>query len=84
MSTLETVLPLGLALVREGVFDETTLLRALTQKPSAVLGLQKPTGWLLIDPAEQWQVCADTLHSTGKNTPWLGHSVQGRVRRVFS
>lgn len=84
MSTLETVLPLGLALVREGVLDETTLLRALTQKPAAVLGLQKPSGWLLIDPAETWQVGADTLHSTGKNTPWLGHSLQGRVRRVFS
>lgn len=84
MSTLETVLPLGLALVRDGVFDETTLLRALTQKPAAVLGLDKPSGWLLIDPAESWRVSAETLQSTGKNTPWLGQAVQGRVRRVFS
>lgn len=83
MSTLETVLPLGLKLVREGVLDETALLRALTQKPAAILGLDKPSGWLLIDPAHTWEVGADTLLSNGKNTPWRGHAVQGRVLRVF-
>lgn len=84
MSTLETVLPLGLQLVRDGVFDETTLLRALTQKPAAILGLAQASGWLLIDPAASWQVSADTLLSAGKNSPWLGQTLQGRVQRVFS
>ncbi|MES2918851.1 MAG: dihydroorotase [Pseudomonadota bacterium] len=84
MSTLETVLPLGLQLVRDGVFDETTLLRALTQKPAAILGVPQASGWLLIDPAVQWQVTIDTLLSAGKNSPWLGQTLQGRVRRVFS
>lgn len=83
MSTLETVLPLGLQLVREGVLDETRLLQALTQRPAAVLGLEKPSGWLLIDPQERWTVSEETLLSTGKNTPWLGRELQGRVRRAF-
>ncbi len=84
MSTLETVLPLGLQLVREGVLSEGELLRALTQNPAAVLGLEKTSGWLLIAPAENWTASADTLLSTGKNTPWLDRELQGRVRRVFN
>jgi dihydroorotase len=84
MSTLETVLPLGLQLVREGVLTESELLRALTGNPAAVLGLGNPTGWLLIDPAAAWTVSAETLLSTGKNTPWLGRQMQGRVLRVFN
>lgn len=83
MSTLETVLPLGLALVREGVLSESALLGALTHRPAAILGLAKPSGWLLIDPAEAWQVSAETLCSTGKNSPWLGQVLTGRVRRAF-
>ncbi|MGH8493216.1 MAG: dihydroorotase [Moraxellaceae bacterium] len=83
MSTLETVLPLGLQLVRDGVLTEIELLRALTVQPAGVLGLTKASGWLLIDPAEKWTVDAESLLSTGKNTPWLGRELQGRVRRVF-
>lgn len=84
MSTLETLLPLGLKLVRDGVLTETELLRALTQHPARILGLAKPSGWLLIDPQQQWQANTETLVSTGKNTPWLGREMQGRVVRVFS
>lgn len=84
MSTLETVLPLGLKLVRDGVFDEGMLLRALTQRPAGILGLDKSSGWLLIDPAQEWLVSGESLFSTGKNTPWLGQVLQGRVQRVFS
>lgn len=84
MSTLETVLPLGLQLVREGVLTETELLRALTRNPASTLGLTKPSGWLLIDPALVWTVSAETLVSTGKNTPWLGQEMRGKVLRVFS
>jgi dihydroorotase len=83
MSTLETVLPLGLELLREGVFTEQELLRALTQNPARILGLDKPAGWLLVNPAERWQVSAETLLSTGKNTPWLGQTLTGRVQRAF-
>ena len=84
MSTLETVLPLGLQLVRDGVLSEGELLRALTVQPARVLGLGKVSGWLLIDPSEKWTANAESLLSTGKNTPWLGHELQGRVRRVFA
>lgn len=84
MSTLETVLPLGLQLVRDGVLGESQLIAALTWKPAGVLGLEKNTGWLLLDPSAAWTVDAETLLSTGKNTPWFGQAMQGRVLRVFN
>ena len=84
MSTLETVLPLGLKLVREQALTEVELVRALTSSPAGVLGLTSPSGWLLVDPAAQWPVTAETLLSTGKNTPWLGSEMQGRVVREFN
>lgn len=83
MSTLETLLPLGLQLVREGVLSESRLIAALTHQPADVLGLEKNTGWLLINPSTQWTVSAETLLSTGKNTPWFGQTMQGKVVRVF-
>lgn len=83
MSALETVLPLGLQLVREGVLSELELIQSLTSQPSAVLGLEKSTGWVLLDPAASWRVDDETLQSTGKNTPWYGKELQGRVVRVF-
>ncbi|MDP2227037.1 MAG: dihydroorotase [Moraxellaceae bacterium] len=84
ISALETVLPLGLQLVREGVLSAGELVRALAQRPADVLGLDKAVGWLLIDPEARWTVTAETLLSTGKNTPWQGQEMQGRVRRVFA
>lgn len=83
MSTLETVLPLGLQLLRDKVLSAPALLRALTQAPAAILGLSQASGWLLIDPEARWRPGAETLLSTGKNTPWLGQEMQGRVLRVF-
>ncbi|MCD6060794.1 MAG: aspartate carbamoyltransferase, partial [Moraxellaceae bacterium] len=57
---------------------------ALTGNPARVIGLEKPSGWVLVDPAAPWTVTAETLLSVGKNTPWLGHAMQGRVLRVFN
>jgi dihydroorotase len=84
MSTLETVLPLGLKLVREGVLTENELLRALTENPAKTLGLEKKSGWLLIDPEARWTVNVETLLSNGKNTPWRDREMQGKVVRVFN
>jgi dihydroorotase len=83
MSTLETVLPLGLDLVRDGVLSELNLIQSLTTGPAAILGLEKTTGWVLLNPTAQWIVDDETLQSTGKNTPWHGKALQGRVVRVF-
>lgn len=82
ISSFETVLPLGLSLVANGQLSPATLFSALSTNPSAVLDKQV-AGWVLINPTKEWQITADSLLSTGKNTPWLGQTMKGQVQRHF-
>ena len=84
---LETLLPLTLTLVAEGVMDLPTAIARLTTGPASVL--QTPLGRLepghtadlcVFDPAETWVLSPETLISQGHNTPFLGRQLQGRVR----
>jgi len=86
MSSLETVLPLMLRLVEEGVIDLSQLVNRLAYAPSKVLGLETgnlSTGSVadlcIVDPSQQWAVSEDSLLSSGKNTPYLGHQMKGKV-----
>lgn len=87
MSALETLLPLVLGLVREGVLDLCDALACITCHPAAIL--DRPVGRLQVgavadvcvfDPEARWVVGDDTLVSRGRNTPLRGAEVTGRVR----
>ncbi|ROR34513.1 dihydroorotase [Inmirania thermothiophila] len=87
ISALETLLPLTLALVADGVCDLATALARLTAGPAAVLGLAPPrlapgavADVCLFDPDAAWTVEAATLRSRGRNSPFLGRTLRGRVR----
>ena len=52
-----------------------------------MLGLEIPSLELgaradlcIFDPATWWRVTPESLRSQGKNTPFLGYELQGRVR----
>ena len=89
-SGLETLLSLLLAWAQSG---QVPLLRALalvTQGPARVLG--EDTGTLLsgrkadvvlFDPLETWTVSAESLLSSGRNTPYLQRELTGRVRSTI-
>ncbi len=83
---LETLLPLTLRTVAEGLLDLPTAIAKITSEPAAILGL--PVGTLevgraadltLIDPELEWVVSAAELHSKSKNTPFEGWSMRGRA-----
>jgi dihydroorotase len=87
MSALETLLPLTLGLVHEGVLDLCDALACITCNPAAVLG--KPVGRLrpggiadvcLFAPKERWTIGAEAFVSRGQNTPLRGAEMTGRVR----
>jgi len=89
-SALETLLPLTLSLVREGVLPLGMAVAALTSRPAGILGL--PVGHLgvgapadvcVFDPAVEWVVSAASLVSNGKNSPFLGQTVTGAVRTTL-
>lgn len=88
MSTLETVLPLGLKLVAEGELTARRLIEALTSAPARIL--QKPIGSLqdadsgviLINPSQAWTVSNESWLSTGRNTLFAGQTMLGRAQRL--
>ena len=86
ISNLETLLPLTLKLVQEGVMDLSSALARLTCGPAEILNL--PLGQLsvgasadicIFDPDHHWILDAAQLTSQGKNTPFEGWEMTGRV-----
>ncbi len=87
---LETALPLGLALVEEGIVELKRLVEAWTSVPAKILGIQagslapgSSADVAVVDPNEKWIVKPETLRSKSSNTPLLGKEVQGRVKTTI-
>lgn len=91
ISALETLLPLALRLVEEGVLDLPTVIARLTTGPADVLGHPpgrdlacirpgRPADVCVFDPRQVWVPTPQTLESHGDNTPFLGVELKGRVR----
>lgn len=62
----------------------------LTHKPAAILGLEAGTlsngtaaDICIFDPDETWEVNSETLHGRSTNSPWLGKTLQGRIRATI-
>jgi dihydroorotase len=86
MSSLETLLPLMLKLVENGVISLNQGITALTHKPAQVLGLKRgaltpgfKADICIFDPGKQWQVNIDNWKSQGTNTPFWGQTFTGKV-----
>ncbi len=87
---LETALGLSLLLVEEGVLTLEQMLRALTSGPAEVFGLGKGTlragadaDITIVDPEAPWVVEPDRFHSKGRNTPFAGWKLKGRVVKTL-
>lgn len=84
---LELALPvLWQTFVTSGQWSPVDLWQCLSQGPAHCLGLAPsrlkvggPAELTLFDPRINWQVTAEHLHSLGRNTPWWGKPVQGKV-----
>jgi len=82
---LELLLPLALKWAGQNALSAA--LAKVTQQPARILGLD--AGHLSIgaaadvcvfDPEAYWKIEASALKSQGKNTPFLGLELQGKVR----
>ena len=87
---LELLLPLVLKWgAREKLPLAKTLAR-VTSDPARVLGVQSgriaagaPADLVVFDPEELWRIAPEALKSQGKNTPFLGYELAGRVRTTI-
>jgi dihydroorotase len=90
ISSLETLLPLALALAQTQRIGLSKTLASLTQKPAAILGLQSgaltpgfAADVVIIDPELQWRVDEHSWHSEGRNTPYWHQTLTGKVTHTF-
>ncbi len=87
---LELLLPLALKWGQERGLSLADTLKRVTSAPARVLGVASgrleigaPADLILFDPQEPIHLTADRLKSQGKNTPFLGHELIGRVRTTL-
>ena len=59
--------------------DGRVVYRACVSRPREIVGQSLEDEWILIDPLKEWTVDASTFKSHGKNTPFQGRRLRGRV-----
>ena len=84
---LELLLPLALKWAAEMRLALPEALACVTSRPAAILGVQagdlglgKEADLCVFDPNAHIRITADFLKSQGKNTPFMGYELPGRVR----
>lgn len=84
---LELLLPLTLKWATEANVSLVDAIARVTSRPSGILGLAPRSLAMgsiadvcVFDPAAVWTVRRDALRSQGKNTPFLGLEMTGKVR----
>lgn len=84
---LELLLPLTLLWATQEKLPLAVALARITTDPATILGLDagslspgSPADICVFDPDEPWRVTPAALRSQGKNTPFLGYEMSGRVR----
>ena len=87
---LEVLLPLTLKWAEAAKVDLPTALARITSAPAEVLGLSAGSLGVgttadvcVFDPEASWQLTPEALKSRGKNSPWLGYMMTGRVKATL-
>lgn len=94
ISALETLLPLSLRLVAEGVLDLPAMIARLTREPANILGLLAAgeggslspgarADVCIFDPGLEWTLQPQQMLSHGRNTPFAGWEFRGRVTHTI-
>jgi len=85
-TALELLLPLTLKLAEEMKIPLATVLARVTCDPAEILGIEagsltvgKSADVCVFDQHEPWRVLPENLRSQGKNTPFIGYEMDGRV-----
>lgn len=87
---LEVLLPLTLKWAEAAKVSLPQALARITAAPAEVLGLnsgQLAVGAVadicIFDPEATWQLSPEALKSRGKNSPWMGYLMNGKVKTTL-
>ncbi len=77
-------------LVKEGILDICQMAEKMSYNPAQIIGLDrgqiaegKVADLMIFDPNEVWTVKADEFYSKGKNTPFDGWNLYGKVKATI-
>jgi dihydroorotase len=89
-STMDVLLSLALQLVNKKILDLQTVISALTINPARIAGINAgqlgkgaPADLCIIDPALEWPADKVSLLSAGKNCPFIGREMTGKVTHTL-
>lgn len=87
---LELLLPLTLKWAEAAKLPLSAAIARITQAPAEVLGLDighltpgSVADICIFDPQANWLVTPEALKSRGKNSPWQGYEMTGKVRSTL-
>ena len=87
ISNFDTFMALACQLVRDEVLTLEQLVDKICLNPAKIAGItsqyENIGGAVVVDPNLEWQVTAETMQSSGKNTPFFDQQLQGRVVETF-
>lgn len=90
ISALDTLLPLTLRLADEEVMSISDAIASLTLGPAKILAIDAGTlragsvaDICIFDPRHRWRLTEADLLSHGKNTPFIGWELQGKVTQTL-
>ncbi len=90
ISGLDTALSLTWSLVSDGKLTFDEFIRMWTVAPCETFNLPlnsfksgDPADFFLFDPGEEWKLTPESMYSKGKNTPFMGQTLKGRVISHF-
>jgi len=90
MSSIETLFPLSLRLVNDGLLTMSELIDRLSTTPAEIIGIN--AGHLgvgamadvtIFDPELHWVLKTEDLVSRGKNTPFKNWEFQGKIMKTI-
>lgn len=89
ISALETLLPLTLKLLDDGL-ELNNLIASLTAEPARILNINAgnlsvgmPADICIINPDKEWTLESENMQSRGKNTPFNGWNFKGKVMHTL-
>ncbi len=86
ISGMDSAVALTWTLVTDGLISEADFIRHWCHEPGRIFNLPvnrfapgDPADFFLFDPTQEWVLTPEAMHSKGKNTPFLGRTLTGRV-----
>ncbi|WP_423905986.1 dihydroorotase [Candidatus Spongiihabitans sp.] len=87
---IDTLLPLILSLVAQGNLSMDTAIAALTINPAKIIGINAghlaagaTADLCLFDARKKWRLDDHTMQSKGRNSPFMGKQMIGKVTRTI-